>query len=70
MKAFLKFFEKNGLLKLIGSFILLALITWLFSVTEWKFLKYLVWVPSGYIILTFILFFGAAIINSFKDLKK
>ena len=70
MKAFLRFFEKNGLLKIISSFLLLALITWLFNVTGWEILKYLIWIPASYIIVAFILFFGAAIINSFKDLKK
>ena len=70
MKTFLRFFEKNGLLKLISSFLLLALITWLFNKTEWEILKYLIWVPASYIGVAVILFFGAGIINTFKDFKK
>lgn len=70
MKAFLRFFEKNGLLKILASFVLLIFIAILFDRTEWNVLKYLVWIPVGYLIIAFILFFGAAIINTFKDIKK
>lgn len=67
---FLRFFEKNGLLKLVGSFLLLALIVWLFNVTEWNIFKYLVWIPSAYIIVAFLLFFAAGIIGAINDYKK
>ena len=69
MNKFLNFFETNGLLKILASIVLLALITILFNNTEWEVLRYVIWIPASYLITAFILFFGAAIINTFKDFK-
>ena len=74
MKVILKFlanfFQKNGFLKILGSFVLLALVAFLYDKFEWGFLKYIIWIPGGYIILAFLLFSGAGIINVIKDYKK
>ena len=74
MKKILEFlknwFEKNGLLKIICSVVLLVLITWLFNATDWKFLKYVIWIPAGYLIITFLLFLAAGIINTINDYRK
>ena len=69
MKAFMRFFEKYGLLKLFASLGLLALITWLYDKTEWEFLKYVIWVPGGYLILAFIMFLVAGIVGSINEHK-
>jgi hypothetical protein len=69
MNKFLNFFETNGLLKILASIALLALITILFNNTEWEVLRYVIWIPASYLIIAFTLFFGAAIINTFKDFK-
>ena len=69
MKKFLNFFEKYGLVKLVGSFVLAALCIWLSNATGKNVFKYLMLVPAAYIIIAFLLFFGAGIWNSIKDLQ-
>ena len=69
MDKFLNFFQKNGLLKLLGAFILLALDVWLFNITDWNIFKYLIWVPGGYIIITWVVFMIAAVVGTINDHK-
>ena len=69
MDKFLNFFQKNGLLKLLGAFILLALDVWLFNITDWNIFRYLIWIPGGYIIITWIVFMIAAVVGTINDHK-
>jgi hypothetical protein len=61
------FFQKNGILKVLGSLALLALITFLYDKFQWEFLRYAVWIPGAYLIIAFLLLFGFAISNTIKD---
>ena len=64
------FFQKNGIIKILGSLVLLALITFLYDKFQWEFLKYIIWIPGAYLIIAFLLLFGFAIVNTTKDFKK
>jgi hypothetical protein len=70
MKKFLHFFESNGLLKIIGSFLLLSLIVWVGRDSKWVGFDYLALIPLGYLCLSFLIFFGAAIIGTIHDIKE
>ena len=56
MKNFIKFFQKNGIVKILTAFILLFLVTWLFDLTGWNIFKYLIWIPGLYLIVTWMTF--------------
>lgn len=54
MEKFIKWFQKNGILKILASFGLIFLFCWLFDLTEWNVFKYLIWIPGIYLIVTWI----------------
>lgn len=56
MDKFIKFFQKNGIIKILSAFALMFLICWLFNVTQWNFLKGLLWIPGTYLIVAWITF--------------
>jgi hypothetical protein len=67
----LNFFQKNGSIKILISFVLLVIsVIVLRSHPHSKFFIVIGWIGLGYLCLSFILFFGAAIINSIKDVFK
>jgi len=65
----LNFFQKNGLLKIIGSFVLLIIFASLFKKTQSDIFAYLAIIPIAYIIISFLLFLVVGIINAIKDFK-
>jgi hypothetical protein len=67
MNKFLIFFQKSGLIKLTSSFILMALFAWLYDITNMNVFKYLFFIPTVYVMLAAVLFFGAAFYNTIKD---
>jgi hypothetical protein len=55
-EKFIKWFQHYGILKLLGAFVSLFLICWLFNLTDWNIFRYLIWIPGAYIIVTWITF--------------
>jgi len=74
MKSFLNiilnFFQKNGIFKIIVSFLLLALFVNLYNRTHSNIFNYLAIIPIAYLVITFLLFLVTGIINTIKDFKK
>lgn len=65
---FLRFFEKNGLIKILASFIILIVsVLFLRAYPHSKFFEITAYIGLGYMLLSFGLFLGAGIINSIKD---
>ena len=54
MEKFIKWFQKNGVLKILASFGLLFLICWLFDITNWNIFRYLIWLPGAYLIVAWV----------------
>ena len=54
MEKFIKWFQKNGILKILASFGLLFLICWLFDITNWNIFRYLIWLPGAYLIVAWV----------------
>ena len=67
MKKFLTFFTKAGVLKLFIAFVLIGLFVYLSNETDKNIFKYLFCIPAAYIVIEFLLFFGAAFYNTIKD---
>ena len=71
VEKFLNFFQRNGLIKILISFVLVIIsVIILRNHPHSKFFAVTVWIGLGYLGLSFILFFGAAIINTIRDIKK
>lgn len=70
----INFFEKNGLLKIIASFILLIICSIVIiqtnSLQVLKIFKFIVLIPTAYIIISFLLLFIAGIIGEINDIKE
>lgn len=68
VEKFLNFFEKDGIIKILIAFVILALSIILSRAhPHAKIFDITAWIGLGYILLSSALFFGAAIINSIKD---
>ena len=68
------FFQKNGLLKILGAFIILAISALLIQkFGHHSFSKIFAWtgaISGGYLILSVLIFTIAGIINSINDTRK
>jgi len=75
MKKIIKFlknwFEKNGLIKILISFIILVLFISLYRKNpDIKFLNVMTFIVGGYIVLTALIFITAGFVNMFNDIKE
>lgn len=65
---FLRFFEKNGLIKILAAFIIMIVsVLFLRSYPHSNFFAVTAYIGLGYLVTSFLLFLGAGIINSIKD---
>lgn len=72
LEFFKNWFERNGLIKIIIAFIVLAVAVVLGRKFEnlQTIFGWVVIISGGYLLLTFLVFFIAGIVNSIKDIIK
>lgn len=72
LEFFKNWFERNGLIKIFIAFVVLAVVVILgkkFENTQ-TFFGWVVIISSAYLLLTFLVFFIAGVVNGIKDLMK
>jgi len=72
LEFFKNWFERNGLIKIIIAFIVLAVAVALGRKFEnlQTIFGWIVIISGGYLLLTFLVFFIAGIVNSINDIRK
>jgi hypothetical protein len=68
---FLRFFEKNGIIKILVAFVILVIsILFIRSYPHSTFFKITGYIGLGYLVLSVAIFIGAGLINTIKDIFK